>query len=55
MPAAHRRHDIDALRVLAFGLLVLYHVGLVYVADWDYHIKSAHQTAWLEVPMMSSL
>jgi glucan biosynthesis protein C len=51
MPATHRRHDIDALRVLAFGLLVLYHVGLVYVADWDYHIKSAHQTAWLEVPM----
>ena len=29
-----RRHDIDALRVLAFGLLILYHVAMFYVADW---------------------
>lgn len=36
-----RRHDIDALRVIAFWLLILYHVGMVYVLDWDYHVKSS--------------
>ncbi len=35
----NRRHDIDVLRVLAFGLLILYHVGMFYVADWEWHIK----------------
>ena len=35
-----RRYDLDWLRVLAFGLLILYHVGMYYVADWGWHIKS---------------
>lgn len=35
-----RRYDIDALRVLAFAVLILYHVGMYYVADWGWHIKS---------------
>ena len=26
-----RRHDLDWVRVCAFGLLVLYHVGMYYV------------------------
>lgn len=47
-----RRHDIDALRVFAFGLLILYHVGMFYVADWDYHIKSQYQFEWLQLPMV---
>lgn len=47
----HRRHDIDALRVLAFGLLILYHVGMFYVAEWDWHIKSAYTATWLQEPM----
>ena len=47
-----RRHDIDLLRVVAFGLLILYHVGMVYVADWGFHVKSAHQWVWLEWPMI---
>lgn len=47
-----RRHDIDALRVLAFGLLILYHVGMVYVADWGYHVKSGYQAEWLQWPMI---
>jgi glucans biosynthesis protein C len=46
-----RRHDIDALRVLAFGLLILYHVGMFYVAGWDWHVKSAYQAEWLRWPM----
>lgn len=47
-----RRHDIDALRLIAFSLLILYHVGMVYVADWDFHVKSTHQWEWLQWPMM---
>ena len=46
-----RRYDIDALRVLAFCLLILYHVGMFYVADWGWHIKSAYQAVWLKIPM----
>ena len=43
-----RRHDIDALRVIAFSLLILYHSAMVYVADWDFHIKSSYQAEWLQ-------
>jgi hypothetical protein len=35
-----RRYDLDWLRILAFAVLILYHVGMYYVADWDWHIKS---------------
>ncbi|MHC9084015.1 acyltransferase family protein [Luteimonas sp. RIT-PG2_3] len=47
-----RRHDIDALRVIAFSLLILYHVGMVYVVDWGFHIKSPDLLAWVEWPMV---
>ena len=47
-----RRYDIDALRVFAFGLLILYHVGMFYVLDWGWHVKSTYQAAWLQLPMM---
>ena len=46
-----RRHDIDALRVIAFGLLILYHVGMFYVYDWGWHVKSSYQSEWLQLPM----
>lgn len=47
-----RRFDIDALRVFAFGLLILYHVGMFYVQDWGWHVKSAYQAEWLQFPML---
>lgn len=47
-----RRHDIDALRALAFALLILYHWGMLYVGEWDWHIKSTHTYDWLQVPML---
>lgn len=47
-----RRHDIDALRVIAFALLILYHCGMVYVAQWDY-FKSSYTTQWLQWPMIA--
>lgn len=47
-----RRYDIDWLRTLAFGVLILYHTGMYYVADWGWHIKSEHTFAWLQDVMM---
>jgi len=38
---SQRRADIDWIRVGAFGLLILYHVGLVY-APWDWHVHSPY-------------
>jgi glucan biosynthesis protein C len=45
-----RRHDLDWVRVCAFGLLVLYHVGMYYVS-WDWHVKSPAASPALE-PLM---
>lgn len=42
-----RRADLDWIRVTAFGLLILFHVSLVY-APWDWHVHSKHTFAWLE-------
>ena len=42
-----RRHDLDWVRVAAFGLLVLYHVGMYYVS-WDWHVKSPRPLVALE-------
>src|SRR5690625_7486608 len=49
---AARRHDIDALRVFAFGILILYHVGMFYVADWHWHVKSAYLSEALQWVML---
>ena len=35
-----RRHDLDWLRVIAIFLLMFYHTGMIFVADWGWHIKS---------------
>ncbi|GAB2883486.1 acyltransferase family protein [Microbulbifer echini] len=48
-----RRHDIDALRVLAFALLILYHQGMAYVAEWGWHVKSVHQSEALQLAMLA--
>lgn len=48
-----RRVDLDWVRIGAFGLLILYHVGMLYVS-WPFHIKSTHRIAALE-PLMLAL
>ena len=45
-----RRIDLDWVRIGAFGLLIFYHVGMLYVS-WGFHIKSAHRITALE-PLM---
>jgi hypothetical protein len=48
-----RRCDLDLLRIAAFGLLILHHLGTVFV-KWDFHIKTAHPAKWVEVRMLLS-
>jgi glucans biosynthesis protein C len=38
-PAA-RRYDLDWLRVIAILLLLFYHCGMAFVAEWGWHIKN---------------
>lgn len=38
---SQRRYDLDWLRIIAFGLLILYHIGMFFVT-WDWHVKSQH-------------
>jgi len=45
-----RRYDLDWIRVGAFFLLILYHVGMFYV-PWDWHVKSPHPVEGLTLAM----
>ncbi len=45
-----RRYDLDWLRIIAFGLLILYHVGMFYVT-WGWHVKSNYASPAIE-PLM---
>jgi len=51
--APMRRMDLDWVRIGAFGLLILYHVGMFFV-PWGWHIKSTVPIAALE-PLMLAL
>lgn len=44
---------LDWVRVGAFGLLILYHVGMFYVS-WDWHVKSQHAGFLIEPLMLLS-
>lgn len=46
-----RRHDLDWIRVGAFFLLILYHVGMFYV-PWEWHVKSPSPVPALEPVML---
>lgn len=50
MAASDRRIDLDWVRILAFALLILYHVGMYYVT-WSWHVKSPYASTTLE-PLM---
>ena len=48
-----RHYGMDWLRVGAFALLILYHVGMVFV-PWNFHIKSEHGASWTTLPMLAT-
>ncbi|RQP22558.1 acyltransferase family protein [Piscinibacter terrae] len=48
-----RRHDLDWVRIIAFGLLIAYHTGMYYVT-WDWHVKSPFASHTLEPLMLLS-
>ncbi|NJO02019.1 MAG: acyltransferase [Bacteroidia bacterium] len=50
-PKSERRYDLDWLRVLAFSLLIFYHVGMLFVS-WGWHIKNDNISHLMEVPML---
>ena len=41
-----RRADLDWLRVIAFGLLIVYHAGLAW-SGWGWHLNSHDSLPWL--------
>ena len=43
---------MDWLRIGAFGLLIFYHIGMVFV-PWAYHAKTAQPIEWLTIPMQA--
>nr|WP_174273768.1 acyltransferase [Sphingomonas bacterium] len=47
--ASERHFGMDWLRIGAFQLLILYHVGMAFV-PWDYHVKVA-SLDWVSIPM----
>jgi len=48
----NRRYDLDWLRVIVFALLIFYHTGMLYVADWGFHIKSQYLSEGLANVML---
>ena len=47
-----RRYDLDWLRVLAFGLLIFYHTGMLYSENWGFHFKSQYLSSGIESIML---
>lgn len=47
-----RHYGLDWLRIGAFAILILYHVGMVFV-PWDFHAKLPGAW-WVAVPMMAT-
>lgn len=51
-PSFQRHYGLDWLRIGAFAILILYHVGMVFV-PWPFHAK-LDGAWWVAVPMMAS-
>jgi hypothetical protein len=44
---------MDWLRIGAFGLLILYHIGMFFV-PWGWHVKTAVPLDWAGLPMLAT-
>jgi glucan biosynthesis protein C len=52
-PSSSRLYFLDWVRIVAFLVLILYHVGMYYVT-WDWHVKSPYASDAIEPFMMMS-
>jgi len=48
--SSQRKYYLDWLRVIAFYILIIYHVGMIFV-PWDFHIKNDITMEWFETWM----
>lgn len=48
----NRLHCLDWLRVIAISVLLMYHIGMVYVPDWGYHYKNPLTSDWIKSLML---
>lgn len=48
-----RHYGMDWLRIGAFALLILYHIGMFFV-PWDWHVKTAQPIEWAQLPMLAT-
>jgi glucans biosynthesis protein C len=48
-----RHYGMDWLRIGAFALLILYHIGMFFV-PWPWHVKTAVPLDWVQFPMLAS-
>ena len=46
-----RHYGMDWLRIGAFALLILYHIGMVFV-PWNFHAKAEPVVRWATLPML---
>lgn len=47
-----RQFGLDWLRIGAFGLLIVYHIGMFFV-PWGWHVKTSEPIDWAVWPMMA--
>lgn len=50
--AGARHFGVDWLRIGAFHLLILYHIGMVFV-PWEWHVSADAPVAWAVLPMVA--
>lgn len=48
-----RHLGMDWLRIGAFALLILYHIGMYFV-PWGWHVKIAEPQDWMTIPMLAT-
>lgn len=48
-----RHYGMDWLRIAAFALLILYHIGMYFVT-WGWHVKIAQPLDWVTIPMLAT-
>ncbi|WP_328804465.1 acyltransferase family protein [Sphingopyxis microcysteis] len=48
-----RHYGMDWLRIAAFALLILYHIGMYFV-PWGWHVKIAEPLDWVAIPMLAT-